>query len=185
MAKRKVIPVAKLKAGERPTVFDLPAHVNEGIGKLIMTNAILETQISELMYDLAKIDYPAGRVSFGYRNAADRFKTIIELIEMRGIKPSIDLNKLKKRIDKCCVARDIFAHNVWVKEGDKNLIRQAKGTLETPEGKHNFKYMPHGQMVPDGYFANTVQAIKATIGNVLELKSQVIAELKSDQKPEE
>jgi hypothetical protein len=137
MARRKVIPVAKLKAGERPVIFDLPAHLNEGIGKLIMTHAILETQISELMYDLAKIDYPAGRVSFSYRNAADRFKTIIELIEMRGIKPSIDLNKLKKQIDDCCVARD-------------------------------------------------TQAIKATIGNVLELKSQVIAELsKSDHKREE
>src|SRR5262249_16919598 len=97
MAKQKTIPLDKLKVGEHQIVFDLPASTNEGIGKLIMTHAILETKVAELLYDLAEISYAAGRVSFGYRNAFDRFKTVIELLDMHGIGPRVDVKKLKKQ----------------------------------------------------------------------------------------
>lgn len=121
MARAETIPVAQLKVGTHDIVFDLPAGTNEGIGKLIMTHAILETQVSELLYDVAEISYPAGRVAFGYKNAWDNFKIIITLLDMRGIAPSTDLNKLKAQIKDCCDSRDTFAHNVWLKDKSGNL----------------------------------------------------------------
>lgn len=178
MVRQKIIPVAELKATTHEIVFDLPAAINEGIGKLIMTHAILETQVSELLYDATQIAYPAGRVAFGYKNAWDNFKIVITLIDMHGIKPSIDLNNLKDQIEDCCTARDTFAHNVWLKDKSGNMgIRIAKGTLETPEGKHNRKFIPRADAVPEGFFKNTVEAIKSTIAVVLDLKKQVKEEL--------
>jgi hypothetical protein len=179
MPPKKTIPLDKLKPGELPIVFDLPDPINEGVGKLIMTHAILETQVAELVYDLAQISYPAGRVSFGYRNALDRFKTVVELLDMHGIAPRVDVQKLKKQIGQCCQARDAFAHNVWLK--DQNgvpRIRVAKGTVETAEGKHNFKFVPGIHVVPDDYFPKMVEVIKSTIASVLDLKAAVVAELK-------
>jgi hypothetical protein len=179
MTRQKPIPVSKLKGGSREVVFDLPASINEGIGKLIMTHAILETQVSELLYELAEISYPAGRVSFGYRNAWDRFKTVITLLDMHGIEPQVDIKKLKDQIEDCCQARDIFAHNVWLKRERTGefLIRVTKGTFETPEGKMNFQFVPHGEAVPDGYFEGTVASIKSAIAVVLDLKNEVKTEL--------
>lgn len=178
MARAKTIPVAELKAGMKDVVFDLPAAMNEGIGKLIMTHAILETQVSELLYVAAEISYPAGRVSFGYKNAWDNFKIIITLLDMHGITPSINLNKLKDQIKDCCDARDTFAHNVWLKDkSEKFGIRVAKGTLETPEGKHNLKFVPAPQIVTADYFPNTIEAIKSTIEQVMALKDEAKAKL--------
>lgn len=179
MARQKTIPVGKLKGGTLEIVFDLPASINEGIGKLIMTHAILETKVSELLYDLAEISYPAGRVSFGYRNAFDRFKTVIDLLDMHGITPLVDVKKLKTQIEECCFARDIFAHNVWLKDKNGALgVRLVKGTQETPEGKHNFKFMPHAHALPDKYFPEMIKTIKSTIVVVLDLKNEISAELK-------
>ena len=42
------------------------------------------------MFDLAQISYRVTCcVSFGYRNAGDRFSTIIHLLYLNGIKPSV------------------------------------------------------------------------------------------------
>lgn len=178
MARKKVIPVAELKAGVQDVVFDLPAATNEGIGKLIMTHAILETQVSELLYDVAEITYPAGRVAFGYRSAGDRFSVIINLLDMHGITPSIDLNELHKQIKDCCDARDTFAHNVWLKDKNGMIgIRVAKGTLETPDGKHNLKFVPAGHIPPDNYFPTAVETIKSAIAQLMSLKDEVKAKL--------
>ena len=175
VAKQKTIPLGKMKPGELPIVVNLPASTNEGIGKLIMTHAILETQVTELLYDLAQISYPAGRVSYGYRNAFDRFKTVVELLDMHGMVPRVDVKKLQKQIEQCCWNRDTFAHNVWLE--DKNgvpRIRVAKGTVETPEGKHNFKFVPGIHLVPDEYFPSMVQITRSTIATVLDLKKEVL-----------
>jgi hypothetical protein len=68
---------------------------------------------------------------------------------------------------------------VWLK--DKNGVigvRLAKGTLETPAGKHNLKYVPHAHALPDGYFDSTVETVKSAIAVILELKREVTAELR-------
>src|SRR5262249_47438695 len=157
--------------GSRQIVFDLPASINEGIGRVIMTHAILETQVTELLYELTEISYPAGRVAFGYRNARDRFSTIITLLDMHGIEPSVNVNKLRDQIGDCCAARDTFAHNVWLRRESTGEIgiRVTKGTMETPEGKMNFQFVPHGQALPDGYFESTVAAMRSTIAVVIDL----------------
>jgi hypothetical protein len=148
-----------------------------------MAHAILETQVSELLYDLSTISYPAGRVAFGYRNASDRFQTIINLLDMQGITPIVNLKRLKEAITACCTIRDTLAHNVWIRDKDGHIvIRAAKGTLETPEGKVNFQFLPAGQIVPDKSFAQAREKTIATIAEVLKLKAEAKAALQK-QKP--
>ena len=62
-------------------------------------------------------------------------------------------------------------------------IRVAKGTMETPDGKHNFQFLPHGQHVPDEYFDATSATVKDTIKFILDLKQEVAAEFQGKHNP--
>src|SRR5262249_20453619 len=135
--KERIIPLSEMSGGERIIEFDLPRWINTGIGKVIMTHAILENKVSELVFDLAQIEYPAGRVAIVDRNAWDQFKVARELIAMHGAKPPIPLKKLERQIKDCCEVRDMLAHGIWMKgEGGSGVvIRRQRGKEETKDGK--------------------------------------------------
>ena len=44
------LPAAKIPATEYPIVFNLPANIYEGIGKIVSAHAILETQVWETLF---------------------------------------------------------------------------------------------------------------------------------------
>jgi hypothetical protein len=115
MAKKKVIPVSAITGVGSPIVFNLPAQIYEGIGKVIATAAILEQQVSELLFDQINCEYPEGRVAFKYAGASKMFKTIRRLLDLHGITPTINVVALENTIrDEYEKRRDILAHGVWV-----------------------------------------------------------------------
>jgi hypothetical protein len=60
----KTLPVSTESATRYQVVMDLPPVTYEDIGRVISAGAILENQVSELLFELMKIDYPEGRVAF-------------------------------------------------------------------------------------------------------------------------
>src|SRR5262249_1581174 len=156
---------------------DLPRWINTSIGKVIMTHAILENKVSELVYDLARINYSAGRVAIVDRNACDQFKVAMELIAMHGLTPSIKLNKLRDQIDDCCEVRDMVGDAIWMKDKDGNgvEIRRQRGKIATKAGSVNRKYKPTGHAIPLDYFKDHVEVILSAIQVVMNLKKEVQA----------
>jgi hypothetical protein len=177
--KQRIVPLSEMSGGKRNIIFDLPRWINTGIGKVIMTHAILENKVSELVYDLAQVSYPAGRVAIIDRSAREQFKVAIELINMYGIAPSISVNKLRDQIEDCCEVRDRLAHGIWMKDKDGSgvVIRIQKGKIATPDGTANQKYKPRGYAIPSDYFKDHVEVIISAIEIVMALKGEVKTEL--------
>jgi hypothetical protein len=55
---------------------DLPLTYYKGIGKVIQAHALLELCVSEVLFELMKIDYKAGRTAFAYRAASTQFTSV-------------------------------------------------------------------------------------------------------------
>ena len=53
-----------------PIEIDLPLNIYKGIGKVLSAHAILEQLVSEIVFELMKVDYKAGRTAFPYRAAS-------------------------------------------------------------------------------------------------------------------
>ena len=177
--KQRIVPLSEMSGGKRDIVCNLPRWINTGIGKVIMTHAILENKVSELVYELAQVSYPAGRVAIIDRNAWDQFKVAIELINMHGIAPTIAVNELKAQIEDCCKVRDMLAHGIWMKDKDGSgvVIRIQKGKIGTTDGTVNRKYKPPGYAIPSDYFKDHAEVILSAIEAVIALKDEVKIEL--------
>src|SRR5437016_2465202 len=123
MSKRRnpFIPASSHKVAQFTIEPDLPISIYKGVGKVITAHAILETMVSELVFDLMRVDYPAGRTAFPYSAASKQFTLARELIALRGITSSIDLVDLEDQIKDCTTARDQLAHGVWLRGKNGSL----------------------------------------------------------------
>jgi hypothetical protein len=162
-------------------VQDLPAHIYEGIGRIISAHGVLETQVADLLFDLAEIDFSVGRVAFRYQAASERFKTIKRLMVLHGLDaPTLSLNELEKQITDCCNARDQFAHGVWIQAPNGRLaLRITKGEFETDEGTVDRAFVPEARFVPDDYYEETRKIILITAAAVNRLRQDLGATLRS------
>jgi len=159
-----------------PVVIDLPTCVYEGIGSVVHAHAILETALQELLFDLMKVEYPAGRVVLRYQSGTERFKTIRKMLDLRGLTPSCNANELEKYIQICCDDRDQFAHGVWLKDPNGIIaLRLTRGTFETPDGKADRSFKPEANVVPDDAYAAIRANILSTVRRVYDLKQEVKA----------
>jgi hypothetical protein len=111
-------------------LVDLPPNIYEGIGKIITAHALLENCVSETLFDLMQIDYPEGRVAFGYRAASAQFAIIRRLIELHGIKVPFDLTAMDDNIEAACTARDQYAHGLWIERSGIPALRLTKGMYQ-------------------------------------------------------
>jgi hypothetical protein len=85
------------------------------------------------------------------------------LLDVRGIKPSINVVELEDQIRELCAARDQLAHGIWSElDGRVGLVR-TKGTYETAEGRRSRAVLPQGMNLPEGYFDKTREVILSTI----------------------
>jgi hypothetical protein len=85
------------------------------------------------------------------------------LLDVRGIKPSINVVELEDQIRELCAARDQLAHGIWSElDGRVGLVR-TEGTYETAEGRRSRAVLPQGMNLPEGYFDKTREVILSTI----------------------
>lgn len=168
-----------------PVIHALPPHVYEGIGKIIIAHGILEKEVAELVFELARLDFSIGRVAFRYQAASERFKLAKRLMVLHGIEPPLPLviNELLDQITDCCNARDQFAHGVWLRLPDgKIALRVTKGEFETEEGFIDRAALPQGLFVPDDYYEATKNIILVTTAAVNGLRQHCIHALKKPAK---
>jgi hypothetical protein len=81
--------------------------------------------VTDLLFNLAEIDFSVGRVVFRYQAASERFKTVKRLMVLHCLEttlPSV-VSELEQQITDCCNARDQFAHGVWIQCPDGELAR--------------------------------------------------------------
>jgi hypothetical protein len=170
------LPRSKMTGTSYPVVADLPTGVYEGIGSVVQAHAILETALQELLFDLMKVNYPAGRVALRYQSGTERFKTIRKMLELHGLTPNLDTKELLDEVQACCDNRDQFAHGVWIRNDDGIIaLRLTRGTFETPDGKADRSFLPEGLAVPDDAYAVIRENILSTVRRVSDLKREVKA----------
>jgi hypothetical protein len=179
MSKRKARPLplsaSSGKSAQFPILTELPLSVYKGIGKVIATHAALEHVISEIVFDLLKIEYAVGRTAFAYRAASTQFTLVRSLLDVRGIKPKIDIIALEDQIRELCSARDQLAHGIWSElDGRVGLVR----TYDTPEGRRARAILPQGMNMQERYFDGTREVILSTLTVLQELKVEIASELR-------
>jgi|SRR6516225_4820349 len=186
MEKPKKLPLhAITRSAHSKIVQDLPPHVYEGIGKIVAAQAILETAVTDLLFNLAEIDFSVGRVVFRYQAGSERFKTVKRLMVLHGLEttlPSVPsvVSELEQQITDCCNARDQFAHGVWIQCPDRELaLRVTKGQFETDEGIIDRTFVPQAMSVPDEYYEQTRQVILTTAAAIDRLRRKLVAALKA------
>jgi hypothetical protein len=174
MAKEKAaerkLPRSKMPGTTYPIVIDLPTGVYLGIGSVVQAHAILETALQELVFDLMKVEYPAGRVALRYQAGGERFKTIRRMLDLHGITTKFDTVQLLKDIRECCDHRDQFAHGVWIRDENGIMaLRLTRGVFETPEGNADRTFLPEATLIPDEAYAVIRENILSTVRRVYDL----------------
>lgn len=138
----------------------------------------MEHVISEIVFDLLKIEYAVGRTAFAYRAASTQFTLVRSLLDVRGIKPKIDIIALEDQIRELCSARDQLAHGIWSElDGRVGLVR-TDGTYDTPEGRRARAILPQGMNMQERYFDGTREVILSTLTVLQELKVEIASELR-------
>jgi hypothetical protein len=56
------LPLKSIPGYHAPVIVDLPPSIYRNIGKVISAHAFLETQLSETLFELSRMDYSIGRV---------------------------------------------------------------------------------------------------------------------------
>ena len=180
MAKRKIpLPKDPKAGGTFPVLIDLPPNILEGIGKIITAHALLENCIAETLFDLVKIDYPEGRVAFGYRAASSQFDIIRRLIDLHGIDVPFDLTAMDRNIEAACTARDQFAHGIWIERSGIPALRLTKGSYQTQEGHRSRATLPQGALVSPDTYEKQRQVTLAIVVAVQELQKAIRAALQA------
>ena len=182
MEKPRKLPLHAISGTTFPIVQELPLHVCRGIGKVVSAHAVLETEVTNLLFDLAGIKYPIGRMSFRYQAASERFKLVKRLMSLHGLSApqELPINELLDQITDCCNARDMFSHGVWVKtKEDRLALRLTKGEFKTEEGVIDRTMLPQAMFVPSDYYEATRHVILITAQAVSRLREELIAELKT------
>lgn len=177
------LPHAAIPAAMFPIVTELPSSVYEGIGKVVSAHAFLETQVTELLFELSKIDYPIGRVTLKYQAASERFKTVKKLLVLHGFSPpDLNLKELFKQIEICCKVRDELSHGVWVKTPqDRLALRLTKGDYETEDGLADRSFIPQAVALPDTHYDQARSIILLTAQAIARLKAESVAFLEAQR----
>lgn len=181
---KQKLPLKNIKAAPHSIVFELPQSTYRGIGKIVSAHAILESQVFDLLCQLAQIDHPTGRVTMRYQAASERFKLIKRLLLLHGVTTTTSLNSLLTEIEDCCRLRDTFAHGVWViippkdiMSGESIGLTLTKGEFEAEEGTVDRSFMPQISTFSYRFYEENRRLILSVIDKVADLNEEVAAAL--------
>ena len=158
-----------------PVVTDLPDDMMRAIGRVIVEYAMLELQLSRVIYDLLKVDPKAGRLAVREPRATDRLEVIFDLADLRGLDLEHEKPIFRKAIQTCVTERDRIAHGVWVRGTKTNelMLRLTKGSWQPVKGQRGkTKRLVTPEATP--YSVADITAI----GDTINLTSHRVAELR-------
>jgi len=120
----------KPKMMKLPTTVNLPAPLQQAIGRVMIEYAELDHEILELAYKAAGINPKLGREIFKKMKLKDYPSTIRNIMRIRGKKFT---SKFPQGLESISDRRNWLAHGVWViSPKTKNLqLRIVQGTWDT------------------------------------------------------
>lgn len=126
---------------EYPVAYKLPAQLATEIGRAITRYAFLEYQLSLIIYVLLRIGKAEGRLAIREPRATDRLELISDLCKIMNIKPRTDISLLTQSVGAAQNQRNLLAHGIWVKDGQKLLLRDTgvQGSKWKPDQKTSVK----------------------------------------------
>ena len=119
----------------------LPVAYSTEIGRIITRCAYLEHCMQELVFVLLHLHPKAGRLAVRRPRQTDYFEMLIDLIKLRNLKSSSNLNKTASAIKKAYQLRDALAHSIWIKhdQTDTPVLQYLSGSYVPIPGAKKVK----------------------------------------------
>ncbi|MBI4185417.1 MAG: hypothetical protein HY521_15605 [Proteobacteria bacterium] len=171
-----------------PVVTDLPADMMQAIGRVIVEYALLELQLSRIIYDLLGVDQKVGRIAVREPRVKDRLEIIFDLINQKRLAlTDHEMKLLRKTSEACLIGRDQLAHGTWVRNPETGtlLLRSTKGQWQPVKGqrgktKHAIK--PEGILVSTAEITALGDVINLLSRRFVELRDALLASLRSSRR---
>jgi hypothetical protein len=150
----------------------------QGVGRVIVAHARLELALTELVYDLLRIDPKLGRQVLRGDNPSANYSILKRLFDLWGITPEVDFKKLKTDIEKACDKRNEVAHGVWVRmKGTDVRLQLVREKRQTEVGLLDRRILPQFAKRGVGALRQDAKFINGITAKVRTLQKQVLAEL--------
>jgi hypothetical protein len=161
----------------RQALKTAPSDKLRGIGRVIVAHSRLEDLMTELVYDLLRIDYKLGRQIVRGDNPPDLYATACRLMKVWNLPaPSRQLRKdIKKAYDK----RNETGHGAWIKVKSGDIrIRLMREERLTVVGMLDRRIMPEAAKRTLKHFNDDAKFINSVADRIRDLIWTVNAELK-------
>lgn len=166
-------------AREFPVALQLPPDLSVWISKIVTYWAVAEWIQLGTLAILLRIERKEARVMFGARigNAVSKIR---QLIDMRNIKVSIDLDELSQSLTECERARNLLGHGVWMIDSITLTfcIENPSGEwIEKKEASVSKRKYPQAFHPTKTWFAATLKDIETAILELQRLDGEIAAAL--------
>ena len=159
----------------REPLKSISHNLLEGIGRVVIAHARLELFLTELVYELLRLDPKLGRQVLRGDNPTRTFAAAEQLLKLWSIPFH---KKLKHDIENACDKRNEVAHGVWLRVEGKQQIQLVKGERQTPVGPIARRIMPQYAKRTATQLKNDARFIHGVADRVRELRKSVSIELK-------
>src|SRR5262245_28313177 len=102
----------------------IPDETAVGVGLVIARWAYQEGLLISVLRKLLSIDQKEARQIFSTAEGRDYVGLIRTLVELRGLKTSVDLGALKSEVQDVREERNVVAHRVWFESKDGTMCVQ-------------------------------------------------------------
>lgn len=122
--------MASTQEVELPTIYKLPAELEQKIGHAIVGFSYLEFLLSRITYDLLGIGQKEGRLVVKEPRAHERVEAIADLIALQNLDIDVDLKVLTTLVENLEKSRNQLAHGVWMEHPNTHqlFLRITSGT---------------------------------------------------------
>ena len=162
----------------KPTTrFDIPNEITLEVGNLIVRWAYLEHCLQTIVWNLAQVIQPIGRLSIREPRAEERVRLIKDLAELRGIElDETATSAISSQSREIAQHRDLLAHGHWFYDDEtKNwCVVLSRGKWSDDEPHHRSRSaVPEALNVTDVALQSIVKQLEAVI-KLAELLSQQV-----------
>ncbi len=168
--------------------YDLPATVCRDIGRIITRWAYVERYLQGIVYMLAGVSAPIGRLAMREPNALQRLDLVLDLLAARGLKaPSIDVKTLRGAMEDAQDMRNIIAHAGWVWSAEHQawVVHVARGTWsgipKAEQARRNKRIFPEGQILRPHIFKGYIAGIDGIIQQLREMQAEIEKQIRDSQ----
>lgn len=159
------------------TRFDIPKEITQEVGNLIVRWAYLEHCLQTIVWNLAQVIQPIGRLIVREPRAEDRVRLIKDLAELRGIEVDESATAaIASQSRSIAQNRDLLAHGHWhYDEETKNwCVVLSRGKWSDDEPHHRSRcVVPEALFVTDAALQAIVKQLESLI-KLAELLSQQV-----------